>query len=174
MSKQPWFDKASTRLERVSEFTGLSPSVLTALLIMIAGFLLALLLQSAARRLSGRAARLLAGLTHAERDVPDTTPIDQGVGRAVFWLVMVCAGMGATETLGLPVVTAWLSGVASFVPRVVVAIFIVALGIVAARVTRQVVSRMAVSAKLAGADRVGRIAELVLLLSTALIAIANP
>jgi hypothetical protein len=155
----------------VSELTGLSPSLLTALVILLAGFLLALLLQAAARRLSGRVARLIAGLTQAGRDLPDTRPIDQGVGRAVFWLVMVCAGMAATETLGLPVVTTWLSGVATFVPRVVVAIFIVALGIVAARVTRQVVSRMAVSAKLAGADRIGRIAELVLLLSTALIAI---
>jgi hypothetical protein len=145
--------------------------VLSALLILIAGFVLALLLQGVARRLSSRAARLIAGLNHAGRDIPDTKQIDKGVGRAVFWLVMVCAGMAATETLGLPVVTAWLSGVATFVPRVVVAIFIVALGIVAARVARQVVSRMAVSAKLTGADRVGRIAELVLLVSTALIAI---
>ncbi|HEX6273236.1 MAG TPA: hypothetical protein VFZ53_09355 [Polyangiaceae bacterium] len=171
MNKQAWFDKATTRLERVSELTGLSPGVLTAFVILIAGFLLALLSQGAARRLSSRAARLIAGLNHTGRDMPDTTAIDQGVGRAVFWLVMVCAGMAATETLGLPVVTAWLSGVATFVPRVVVAIFIVALGIVAARVTRQVVSRMAASARLTGADRVGRIAELVLLVSTALIAI---
>jgi len=171
MDKQAWFDKASTGLERASELTGLSPGLLSALIMLIAGFVVAVLLQGLARRLAGRAARLIGGLNQSARDLPDTSRIEHGVGRAVFWLVMVCAGMAATETLGLPVVTAWLSGVATFVPRVVAAIFIVALGVVAARVARQVVAKMAASAKLTAADRLGRVAELVLLLTTALIAI---
>jgi hypothetical protein len=85
--------------------------------------------------------------------------------------VVVCAVMAATETMGLPVVTAWLSGVATFLPRVAVAIMIVALGTVAARVTRHVVISTANAANVAMADRLGRVTEMALLLGTALVAI---
>jgi hypothetical protein len=79
--------------------------------------------------------------------------------------------MAATETLGLPVVTAWLSGVATFLPRIAVAIMIIALGTVAARVTRHVVTSTASTANVTSAERLGRVAELTALLATVLVAI---
>ncbi len=171
MNSEAWSSTVSPRLERMSETLGLSPGVLEALLILVFGLLAALVLGRVARRLAGRGARLIAGLYHSARDLPDTSRIEHAVGRSVYWLVVVCAAMAATETLGLPVVTTWLSGVATFVPRVAVAIFIVALGVVAARVARQVVQGAAASARLPAAERLGRVTELVLLVSTALIAI---
>jgi hypothetical protein len=103
--------------------------------------------------------------------LPHLDRVQKAVGRAVYWLVVVCAVMAATETLGLPVVTAWLSGVATFLPRVAVAILIIALGTVAARVARHVVTSAAGAANVSSADRLGRVTELALLLGTALVAI---
>jgi hypothetical protein len=61
------------------------------------------------------------------------------------------------RTLGLPVVTAWLSGIATFLPRVAVAILIIALGTAAARVASHVVRSTANAANMPMAERLGRV-----------------
>jgi hypothetical protein len=124
-----------------------------------------------ARRLVARSANWLGSLQPGALSVPQFDRVEKAVGSAVYWLVVVFAVMAATETLGLPVVTAWLSGVATFLPRVAVAIVIIALGTVAARVTRHVVTSTASGANVSSSERLGRVTELALLLGTALVAI---
>jgi hypothetical protein len=93
------------------------------------------------------------------------------VSRAVFAIVMVVFVMASTELLGLPVITAWLSGVASYLPRLLVAVLIIAVGLVAGRLLRGVVARAAVSAEVAHAERLGRMAQAALVLATMLVAV---
>jgi hypothetical protein len=93
------------------------------------------------------------------------------VGRVVFWLVLALAVMAATERMGMPVVTAWLSGVANYLPRIVVAVLIAAAGLPLSRLAGAAASRAALSAGTSGARRVGKLAEVSAIAVTALIAI---
>lgn len=171
MDSRAWLEVAKPLTDRLALATGLARSTIIAALILLIGLIAAAILGRLARRLVARSARWLGSLQPGVMSVPHFDRVEKAVGGAVYWLVVVCSVMAATETLGLPVVTAWLSGVATFLPRVAVAIVIVALGTVAARVTRHVVTSTASGANVSSAERLGRVTELALLLGTALVAI---
>jgi Conserved TM helix/Mechanosensitive ion channel len=171
MDSRAWLDAAKPLTDRIALATGLARSTIVAAMILLIGLIAAAILGRLARRLVGRSARWLGSLQPGAMSVPHFDRVEKAVGGAVYWLVVVCSVMAATETLGLPVVTAWLSGVATFLPRVAVAIVIVALGTVAARVTRHVVTSTASGANVSSAERLGRVTELALLLGTGLVAI---
>jgi hypothetical protein len=171
MDARAWLDVAKPLTDRIASATGLTRSTVVAVLILIVGLVAAAVLGRLARKLVARSALWIGSLQPGAMSVPHFDRVEKAVGRAVYWLVVVCAVMAATETLGLPVVTAWLSGVATFLPRVAVAIMIIALGTVAARVTRHVVTSTANAANVTSAERLGRVTEMALLLGTALVAI---
>jgi hypothetical protein len=171
MDSRAWLEVAKPLTDRIAIATGLARSTIIAVLILVIGLIAAAILGRLARRLVARSARWLGSLQPGAMSVPHFDRVEKAVGGAVYWLVVVCSVITATETLGLPVVTAWLSGVATFLPRVAVAIVIVALGTVAARVTRHVVTSTASGANVSSAERLGRVTELALLLGTALVAI---
>jgi hypothetical protein len=171
MDSRAWLEVAKPLTDRIALATGLARSTIIAALILLIGLIAAAILGRLARRLVAKSARWLGSLQPGAMSVPHFDRVEKAVGGAVYWLVVVCSVMAATETLGLPVVTAWLSGVATFLPRVAVAIVIVALGTVAARITRHVVTSTANGANVSSAERLGRVTELSLLLGTALVAI---
>jgi hypothetical protein len=171
MDARAWLDVVKPLTDQVASATGLTRSTVVAVLILVLGLVLAAVLGRLARRLVAKSARWIGSLQPGGMGVPQFERVEGAVGGAVYWLVVVCAVMAATETLGLPVVTAWLSSVATFLPRIAVAIMIVALGTVAARVTRHVVTSTARTANVTSAERLGRVTELALLLGTALVAV---
>jgi small-conductance mechanosensitive channel len=171
MDARAWLKVAKPLTDRIAAATGLDRSTVVAVLILLVGLVAAVVFGRLARRLVARSARWIGSLQPGAMALPHFDRVEKAVGRAVYWLVVVCAVMAATETLGLPVVTAWLSGVATFLPRVAVAILIIALGTVAARVTRHVVASTAGAANVTSADRLGRVTEMTLLVGTALVAI---
>jgi hypothetical protein len=171
MDSRAWLEVAKPLTDRIALATGLARSTIIAALILLIGLFAAAILGRLARRMVAKSARWLGSLQPGAMSVPHFDRVEKAVGGAVYWLVVVCSVMAATETLGLPVVTAWLSGVATFLPRVAVAIVIVALGTVAARITRHVVTSTASGANVSSSERLGRVTELALLLGTALVAI---
>jgi small-conductance mechanosensitive channel len=171
MDARAWLEVAKPLTDRIAAATGLTKSTVVAVLIMLVGLVAAAIFGRLARKLVAKSARWLGSLQPGGVSLPHFDRVEAAVGRAVYWLVIVCAVMAATETLGLPVVTAWLSGVATFLPRIAVAILIVALGTVAARVTRHIVTSTASAANVTSAERMGRVTEMALLLGTALVAI---
>jgi hypothetical protein len=171
MDGRAWLEVAKPLTDRIALATGLTRSTVIAALILLLGLVAAAVLGRVARRLVSKSARWLGSLQPGAVSVPQLDRVEKAVGSAVYWLALVFAVMAATETLGLPVVTAWLSGVATFLPRVAVAIVIVALGTVAARITRHVVVSTASGANVSSAERLGRVTELSILLGTALVAI---
>lgn len=141
-----------------------------AALALLVGFGVALVLRALTRRLVERVERAV----RARRGMDEMMGSGQAaviVSRAVFAIVMVVFVMASTELLGLPVITAWLSGVASYLPRLLVAVLIIAVGLVAGRLLRGVVARAAVSAEVAHAERLGRMAQAALVLATMLVAV---
>jgi hypothetical protein len=150
---------------------GLPRNVVLALLMLALGMALALLVDRLARKLIGKATALLASRGHTIAAIQGSERVAAAVGRTLYWIVVVIAVMAATEMLGLPVVTAWLSGVASYLPRIAVAVVIGALGLIAGRAARYMVATAASTAQLPAAQRLGRLAQVAIVIATALIAI---
>ena len=150
---------------------GLPRNAVLALLVLALGIATALLVDRVARRLIGKAAAVLASRGHTIAAAQDSARVETAVGRTLYWIVVLIAVMAATEMLGLPVVTAWLSGVTSYLPRVAVAVVIGALGTIAGRAVRHMVTSAATSAQLPAPQRLGRLTQIAILIGTALVAI---
>lgn len=156
----------------LAEATGIPLNVLAAIGSLVIGLLLALLLRrltlSALRRFGHAIPEVgrPAGLREA-----DLARTRTALGRLVFWLTITLAVMAATEQLGLPVLTAWISGVASYLPRVVVAVLVLVLGLAMARVAGRTAARLARRVGIADGARLGRVAEIAVYSITALVAI---
>jgi hypothetical protein len=115
----------------------------------------------------------LMGSRQAERDVRDIAlrpPVAEAAGRVVFWLVFLLFAAAATEALGLPVVSAWLSGVAAYLPRLLVAALIVVLGVLAGSLTRTALAAAAASAEFAYAGALGRVGQAIVVMASAIVA----
>jgi len=145
-------------------------NALLAIAILVLGVAAAVFVDRVARKLVRKAVSLVASRGH-NLAADGSERVEAAVGRTLYWIVVVLAVMAATETLGLPVVTAWLSGVASFLPRVAVAVVILAIGTIAGRAVRHMVAGAASSAQLPGAARLGRLAQIAVLIGTTLVAI---
>jgi hypothetical protein len=171
MDPKPLLESARASLERIVAATGLGGNTIVAALTLVVGLFLAFALGRLTRRLVRRGARMIHGAYPKGAVPPDTRRLEEAVGDAVYWLGVVCAVMAATELFGLPVFTAWLAGVASFLPRVAAAVFIAALGVLAARVSRHLLARAASSARLPSPERLARVGELAVLLGSIVVAV---
>jgi hypothetical protein len=160
-------------LDRVVEYL---PSVVGAVLLLLAGWILAKILRAVTSRLLRLldvvVARLL-GPRLAER-VPMARSANVLAG-IVFWAVLLFFVMAAAQVLGLQIVAQWLVRLLDYLPTVVAGVLIVAAGYVLARFVadlllgasgwlappqRLVVARAAqatilIGAILVGADQIG-------------------
>jgi small-conductance mechanosensitive channel len=157
-----------------------APRLLAAAALALAGWLAGRLLQLVTVRLfRGWGARVAGGLgrllgsRRAEQDARDFAlrrPIADAAGRVVFWLVFLLFAAAATEALGLPVVSAWLSGVAAYLPRLLVAALVLVLGLLAGSLARTTLSAAAASAGFAYSDALGRLTEGLVLMVSVIVA----
>jgi small-conductance mechanosensitive channel len=159
-------------LQHVSESSGVPRSALGAAVVLIVGWAVAQLLRLVVKKLVMRLEQLLPSRDQA--DVEDAVGRHRAarvISRAVFWLVMLVFVMMATEMLGLPVVTAWLSGITSYLPRLFVSLIVAMVGLVLGRITRRAVDRAASSAGLSYAGRLGGLAQGLVVIAALLIAV---
>ena len=144
------------------------PSLLAATALVLGGWTLGMLL----RRLTIRLTRRFDGI--ARRSHVDGALQRIGVDRAlsdvfgsfVFWTIFLFFVAGATEALGLPVLSTWLTGVAFFLPRIVAALLISLAGILVANLARDAVRAASATANVAYGEALAQI------IRTALVAVA--
>lgn len=170
MKPTAWLDAVSAWVEDFIQLTGVPRSVALFVLVLLLGFAAAVVARRITRKLVLRSAGLLARVGRASLP-PDMDRLASPVGTTVFWLILLLTVMTATEMLGLPVVTTWLSRVASYVPRIIAAIFISVLGLLVARIARRIVAGAARSAHLPASERIGRAAEVALMIGVGLVAV---
>lgn len=164
-------DPVTDAVRTVLHATGLPRSALLSVVILAVGLVAAVMLDRAGRKLARQVAGLLAGMGRSTPPGFDTSRTERIVGRVLYWLVIAFAVMAATETLGLPIVTTWLSGIASYVPRIAVAMLIWGLGLIAGRAVRHVLTGAASSARMPAARRLGRLVEMGIWVGTTLVAV---
>ena len=136
----------------------LLPRALTALVLSLFGLLLGFLARLVVRRLVGVLDRLLPGarLRHSLRRLGLERPAGEILGTIFFWLILLIVLSAAFDSLGFPVLSAWLTGVVRYLPSVLAALVIVLVGLVAGVLLRDAVSSAATSAGLTYATLIGR------------------
>ena len=148
------------------------PRLAGALVVLLAGWLLAVVLRAAIRRL---VRRLGTGLPPGKASEAVQHALRGGspsvAGRAVFWTVMLATTMIAAEVAGLPVLTMWLGGLTSYVPRALLALAIVFGGVIAGRMLGNVVAGAARTAGSRHAERVGGLTATTTIVLASLVAV---
>jgi len=146
------------------------PSVLGAVLLIVAGWLLAKLLRIIVSRgalaLDTLVARLVSG-TRGER--PRVAASAAVLGTVVFWVVLLFFVTAATKVLGLETFTNWLASVLQYLPTLVAGTLIVAAGYLVSAFVRDLV--MATASRLEAAQRslIARTAQVAILLTAILV-----
>jgi small-conductance mechanosensitive channel len=132
------------------------PRLLLAGAIFLLGWLIARVARSVTRSVITRVGRKLSPGKGESANLVEKQGA-RTLGTVAFWGVMFVAAMVATESVGLPVVTAWLGGFSAFLPRVALAVAIVVAAMVTARVFSELAVHAADSFGLRGAQRLTRL-----------------
>jgi hypothetical protein len=159
-------DPGGTVTQLLERASAQFPAVLTAAGLVLVGWALGRLLRAWTRRLIGRLDHLSPGraLQGGLRRVGvERTPSDV-VGTLIFWLVFLFFVAAATETVGLPVIATWLTGVTHYLPRVLVALLIVAVGLFMGTLAHDAVLAAAAAAGLAYGPLLGRLAQVIVVM----------
>ncbi len=132
-------------------------NLLIALIILIAGYIIAKLIERAVVALLGRT-DLDDRVARAMDSSPDAEPsVERSVGRFVFYLIMLFALIAAFDRLGLNFIVEPLNqliaSIIAFIPNLIAAVVILAVGYVLARVVKGLVTQLA---RGLGADRLAR------------------
>jgi small-conductance mechanosensitive channel len=167
MSNTAWLSDVAAL---VQEFL---PQLLATALLVFTGWVLALVLRFLAGRLLTRVverARRSADFKDAVDDAGIRSSIPKIVAAFVFWVTWLFFISAAIESLGFTVVTDVLSQVAYYLPNVLAAIVIVLAGLIVARLVRRGATAGARSAGVVNAERVGRAAQMLVLVVAVVVA----
>lgn len=147
------------------------PNLIFAIFIILIGLLIARLLQAVVNRFITNLDRfIISGKLRSRIQHLRLERSARLFGKIVFWIITVFFLTAATEVLGLPIFTAWLSGLVKYLPNLLIAAIIVFLGIIGGKLLRDVISTASDTAGLAYGTMLGRIAQYAILILTALIA----
>jgi small-conductance mechanosensitive channel len=166
-----WNDALSAAMQKV---TSSLPNIVSAVVLLLAGWLLAHLLRRWTSRLvNASLARLLRKATARQAfertGVRKTVPAI--ISAAVFWVVIIFVTAAAVEVLGLPAVTNLLGRLAYYIPQIVAAILIILAGYLAGNLAYGTVSTAAASLHVTYANALGRAAQITIVLVTVVIAV---
>ncbi len=155
-----------------SKLFAILPDLVFALIIVLLGILIARILKSVVSRLIGKLDRLIPGdklRSRFEKNRLDRSSIL--IGRMVYWIVIAFFFTAATEVLGLPIISTWLSGLVRYLPNILIAVIIIFLGIIGGRLVRDLISSATAGSGLLYGNILSGIGYYAILCITILIAI---
>jgi small-conductance mechanosensitive channel len=149
------------------------PNILTALALVLLGWVLARILRGVCERITragmGRLARGIAMRRGLESTgLSDTAPAV--IGRVVFWVVWLFFIAGALEKLELAVVRDFLSNLAYYLPRVLLGILVVFVGILAGNLANHALVTSTARGGVRYAQIVGRVVQGAILMVAIIVA----
>jgi len=148
------------------------PNLIAAIVIFLIGLLLAFIVQAMMKRFIRNLDRFVSYEKLQNRIRQLRLERSAGlISKVLFWIVIVFFLTAATEVMGLPIITTWLSGIVQYLPNIVVALVIVFTGIIGGGLLRDIVSTASTTAGLAYADILGKISYYAILVVAILIGI---
>ena len=168
MNENSWMTVFGKSYDQIREtLIAFLPNLVGGLLVFLLGILLAYLVRKVANRLLRNVGRLVPSRNIRTRLQPASMEKSADVlSRVLFWIIVFFFLTAATEILGLPVLTTWLSGIATYLPKALVAILIGAAGVIGGLIVRDIVSGAALSAGIQYGETLGRLAYYAILVVT--------
>lgn len=169
--------KLAETTERIEAF---APELLGAAALLLTGVIAAWIvswigvraLRLWSERLAGGVGSLMGGKVEARLPRSRLDPASlRLVGRALFFLVLLVFLAGAADVVELPAVSAWALGLAQYLPRVLAAAIVVVVGVLAGGLARIVATEAAASAHVDRAGALGRLAQVVIVAVSAVVAV---
>lgn len=165
---QEWTATLTESVRRVAiQFLEFLPSILGAVVLLLVGWGVARLLRYATEKITEKT---LIRLAHTR---PMDTRIKQPqsysaaptiASRLIFWIVMLFFILAAAEVLELEVISGVLTGVTTYLPRLLAGLLIVFMGLWFGEATRAVLTRSSRRAGLEQGDILGRLGQALVLL----------
>ncbi len=138
-------------MQAFSQITALGPNVIAMIVVLVAGYFVAKVLDRAiaalCHSLGLQSAAERTGLSDSMKQVGIASSVPNVVGRIVFWLTMCIFLSAAFRILNLTGVSDAVDGLVAYVPKLLIATAIVVVGLLVATFIRGVVAT--------SADRVG-------------------
>lgn len=149
------------------------PDFVFAILIFLIGYLLARLVRAAISKLINNIARIVPNKRIQSRlnRLVVEKPVAKIIGGIIFWIIIFFFLAAATEILGLPVITAWLSGITAYLPQILAAVLIGTVGLISGVIIREIIIAATVSAGITYGNILGRLAQIIIVLLTGVIAV---
>jgi len=149
------------------------PNLVVALIILAAGLLLAYIVKAIGERFINSLPHLIPSrkIQGRLKHFISEKPVSRVIGSILYWIIIFFFITVATETMGLPVITAWLSGIVNYFPRILAAVLIGLTGIIGGLIVRDIIATSASSVGVAYGNFLGKLSQAAIILVTVLIAI---
>jgi len=158
-------------ISQTEALTGLPRHALYATLVLALGLLLAFFVRAAVRRFVRELGRLVSRNSGEVEDPMSQHRVDALLARGAFWIVVLMTIMTSTQLLGLPVVTSWLGGIASYLPRLFMGLLIVFTGVVAGAIARSALARALPVTQVMDPERLGGVVQMLVVGVSTLVAV---
>lgn len=172
------FDTASFRElfgKVIQDIVAWLPSLLGALLLLLVGWIAALLIRfilgAVLRRLGVDRAAEKTGIGPMMQSWGFTKSISSLIARFVFWVILFLFLLAATESLGLGFVAGAFRGTIAFLPRLFASVLIVLVGFLIARIAGEALSLYAERSGLRSGPFVGIIVKYILFVFVFIVAL---
>lgn len=156
---------------------GFIPNLIGAIIIFIAGWLLARLLKLAAvkllRLIKFDTAGEKTGLIEFLQKGNITKTPTEIVGTLIYWFIMILVLIASLDALGLPIVSDMLNQVFLYIPNVVAAVIVLILGMLFGNLLSAVVRTAASNAGITASEGLGKAALYAIVLFSASIALVQ-
>ncbi len=148
------------------------PNIVTAIIVLILGWALAWGLRRVVRQVFRRlAAQIPSGTGRAAwSEAVEENDVGNVAAGGVYWLVLLVTSMVAIDALDIAVLSRWVGGFASYLPRLALAAALLFAGIVAGRLARNAIIKTAIRLPASQARGVARFAQLAIVIATGLVA----
>ena len=173
MNFNQWFeDLGNLFLEIRESLVAFLPKFIFALIIFFIGYLIARFVQAMVKRFVRNSDRFVTNQRlkdHLQkRDLEHSSIF---ISKTLYWIILILFITLASEIMGLPVITAWLSGIVQYLPNIFAAIIIIFVGIIGGRLLADVILSATTKTGITYGYVLSKIVQYSILLITILIAI---
>ena len=148
------------------------PELIAAVLITLAGWLVGRWLRRLTVRVGDRIYHRLerSDLDHGETG-PRSSVVLRLVGNIVFWATVVLFATVAVDVAGLTAVRTWLAQLVTYLPHLLLGLFIIVAGYLLSGIVREFVEDALASAKVPQSGALGRLAQVIAIVGAVIIGI---
>jgi small-conductance mechanosensitive channel len=153
-------------------FLAFLPKFIFALIVFLIGYLIARLVQYLSKRFIRGTNRFITNKKvskHLQQRHLDQSAVF--ISKALYWIIIVTFLTIASEIMGVPVATAWLSGIVQYLPNILAAVIIVFVGIIGGKIVGDIILSATIRSGVSYGNVLSKMVQYSILLITILVAI---